>query len=131
MSYTAAALCGVAVTCILDLVLLRTCLLGRRLFWMTYGVVLLFQLASNGVLTGAGIVRYDPAAVSGPRLASAPVEDLFFGFALVAQSLSWWVWWGGAGRHRSRRDDTARPQPGTATRARRRGPTVTRRSSTR
>jgi hypothetical protein len=24
----------------------------------------------------------------------APVEDLLFGFALVVQTLAWWVWWG-------------------------------------
>ena len=42
-----------------------------------------FQLLFNGVLTGRGVVRYDPAAILGPRLVNAPVEDLVFGFALV------------------------------------------------
>jgi len=54
-------------------------------------------LLSNGILTGRGVVRYDPDAILGPRLVYAPVEDLVFGFALVLSSLSLWVWWGRRG----------------------------------
>jgi lycopene cyclase domain-containing protein len=43
------------------------------------------------VLTGRGVVRYDPSAILGVRLAYAPVEDLAFGFALVLTSLSLWT----------------------------------------
>jgi lycopene cyclase domain-containing protein len=55
--------------------------------------VLGFQLVFNGILTGRGVVRYDPDAILGPRVVSAPVEDLGFGFALVLTTLSVWVWW--------------------------------------
>jgi lycopene cyclase domain-containing protein len=97
VSYSALALVAVALTVGLDLVVLRTRLLTRRAFWASYAVVLLFELALDGVLTGRGVVRYDPATIVGVRLADAPVEDLAFGFALVTQSLVWWVWWGRRG----------------------------------
>ncbi len=97
MTYTVAVLLGLAGAATLDLAVLRTRLLTRRVFWATYPIVLLAQLASNGVLTGRGIVRYDPGAILGPRLAYAPVEDLGFGFALVLCTLSVWVWLGRRG----------------------------------
>jgi lycopene cyclase domain-containing protein len=93
MTYTVAALVGLAVAVLLDLAVLRTRLLGQRAFWLTYPIVLVFQLLFNGVLTGRGVVRYDPGTILGVRLAYAPIEDLLFGFALVLTTLSLWVWW--------------------------------------
>ena len=94
MTYTQAALVAVAGTIALDLFVLRTRLLTRKVFWTAYAIVVCFQLVTNGILTGRNIVTYDPAAILGLRIVFAPVEDLLFGFALVVQSLSWWVWWG-------------------------------------
>jgi lycopene cyclase domain-containing protein len=94
VSYSALALVGVAFAVALDLVVLRTGLLRRRVFWTAYGIVVVFQLMTNGWLTGRDIVTYDDAAILGWRLAYAPVEDLLFGFSLVVQTLAWWVWWG-------------------------------------
>lgn len=108
MTYTTAALIGVVATVLLDLVVLRTRLLLRRVFWVAYAIVVFFQLVTNGILTGRGIVFYDDSAVMGVgssageapqllgqgRIVFAPVEDLLFGFALVVQTLAWWVWWG-------------------------------------
>jgi lycopene cyclase domain-containing protein len=94
VSYTAAALLGVGATVVLDLLVLRTRLLRRRLFWTSYAIVLFFQLVVNGVLTCRDVVTYDPSVITGLRIGCAPVEDLLFGFALVTQTLSWWVWWG-------------------------------------
>jgi len=124
MSYTVACSLGVAGALVLDLFLLRTRLAVRKAFWTTYAICLLFQLLVNGVLTGRGLVTYSPHAIEGSRLAYAPVEDIAFGFSLVLQTLSWWVWWGRRARH-------ARTSAGTATAARRALPTRTRRSSTR
>jgi lycopene cyclase domain-containing protein len=93
MTYTMAVAAGIAGALVLDLVVLRTRLVRRRVFWASYPIVLAFQLLFNGILTGRGVVRYDPAAVLGPRLVSAPIEDLGFGFALVLMTLSLWVWW--------------------------------------
>jgi lycopene cyclase domain-containing protein len=97
VSYTVAAALGVVVAVLLDLVVLRTRLLTRAVFWCTYPLILFFQLIVNGVLTGRAIVRYAPGAVLGPRIAYAPIEDLAFGFALVLVTLSVWVWLGRRG----------------------------------
>jgi lycopene cyclase domain-containing protein len=97
VSYTALAVLGVAFAVVLDVAVLRTRLVTRRLFWTAYAIVLLFQLLTNGWLTARDIVTYDSDAILGPRLAFAPVEDLLFGFSLVLQTLAWWVWWGRRG----------------------------------
>ena len=108
MSYTAAALLGVVATVVLDLFVLRTRLLLRRAFWVAYAIVVFFQLITNGILTGRGIVFYDgdvivgstssagqtPTLLGDGRIVFAPLEDLLFGFSLVVQTLAWWVWWG-------------------------------------
>lgn len=94
MSYTVAAVLGVGVAVLLDLVLLRTRLLRSKDFWTAYAIVLFFQLVTNGVLTGTDTVTYDPSAVLGLRVVFAPVEDLLFGFALVVTTLSLWDLWG-------------------------------------
>ena len=82
---------------VVDTVLLRTWLLRRRTYWTAYAIVLFFQLVTNGILTGCDIVRYDPGAILGRRIAFAPVEDLLFGFAMVTLTLSTWVWLGRRG----------------------------------
>jgi lycopene cyclase domain-containing protein len=92
VTYTTAAVLGVLAAVAMDLWVLRTRLLTGRVFWLTYPIVLFFQLISNGVLTGRGVVRYSPAAIAGPRILHAPVEDLLFGFALVLLTLSLWTW---------------------------------------
>ncbi|MEV4412140.1 lycopene cyclase domain-containing protein [Catellatospora sp. NPDC049609] len=94
MTYTLAAVLGLLGAVAVDLFVLRTRLLGSLAFWATYPIVLLFQLLSNGILTGRGVVRYAPEAITGLRVAYAPVEDLVFGFALVLFTLSLWVWTG-------------------------------------
>jgi lycopene cyclase domain-containing protein len=97
VSYTVAAAVGAVAAVVLDLAILRTRLVLRRLFWATYPIIIGFQLLSNGTLTGRGVVRYNPSAILGVRVVFAPVEDLVFGFALVLTSLSLWVWWGRRG----------------------------------
>lgn len=109
MSYTVLGVAGVLVAVLVDVAALQTSLVRRRAFWTAYAILLFFQLAINGLLTGIPIVRYDPGAILGWRVVYAPVEDVFFGFALILVTLSWWVWLGArvpraAGRrHRSGR----------------------------
>ena len=103
MTYTAAALLGVVAAIGVDLFLLRTRLVRRVVFWATYPIIIVFQLLSNGILTGRRIVIYDPAAIIGWRIAYAPVEDLLFGFAMVLLTLSVWVWLGRRGVQREPR----------------------------
>jgi lycopene cyclase domain-containing protein len=97
MTYTVSAVLGVVGALALDLALLRTRLVLRPVFWATYPVVFVFQLIFNGVLTGRGVVVYRDDSILGPRLISAPIEDLAFGFALVLMTLALWVWLEGRG----------------------------------
>lgn len=100
MSHTEASLVGIVVTVVLDLWVLRTRLLTRQAFWVSYAIVLFFQLLTNEWLTSRGVFDYGPDAILGWRIGTAPVEDFLFGFALVAQSMIWWVWWGRRGVQR-------------------------------
>ncbi len=106
MSYTLAAALGVLGALAVDLLVLRTRLVTRRVWWVAYGIVVFFQLLANGVLTGRRMVVYSPAhilgdatpqAFGGWRVLFAPVEDLLFGFAMVLLTLSVWVWLGRRG----------------------------------
>ena len=101
MSYTAAAVLGVLGALAVDLLVLRTRLVTRVVFWSTYPIIIAFQLLSNGILTGRRIVIYDPEAIIGWRIAYAPVEDLLFGFAMILLTLSVWVWLGRRGVQRT------------------------------
>ena len=94
MTYTIASAATVVAAAGLDLVVLRTQLLTRQVFWVSYAIVLAFQLLVNGVLTGLRIVRYDPRKIIGWRIAYAPVEDIGFGFGIVVATLAIWVWLG-------------------------------------
>lgn len=100
MSYTAAVIVGVLAAICVDLGVLRTRLLTRKVFWTSYAIVLASQLVVNGVLTGRRIVQYNPHAITGIRIGYAPVEDLAFGFAMVLLTLATWVWLGRRGVQR-------------------------------
>jgi lycopene cyclase domain-containing protein len=116
VTYTVAALIGVGAAAAVDLWVLRTALLRRRAFWTAYAIVLFFQLVVNGLLTGLRVVRYDPDAILGWRIAYAPVEDLLFGFAMVLLTLTGWVWAGRRGGPRPRpAGRPARPTPAAPT----------------
>lgn len=103
MTYTALAVVAVLATVALDRWVARTRLTSTKAWWSAYGIIVFFQLLTNGWLTGRGIVRYSPDAILGKarvsflgdgRLVFAPVEDLLFGFALVLTSTVVWVWLG-------------------------------------
>ena len=97
MKYTQIAFAAVALAVILDSYILRTRLLRKRVFWTSYSIILPFQLLTNWWLTSRNIVMYSSETIIGLRIASAPVEDLLFGFALVLSTLAFWVFWGRKG----------------------------------
>ena len=76
MSYTQLAIAAVLCAVIFDLFIAETGLLRRRVFWTSYAIVIAFQLLTNWWLTSRNIVMYDPAVITGVRIASAPIEDL-------------------------------------------------------
>jgi lycopene cyclase domain-containing protein len=95
VSYTLVAAVAVVAAVLLDQLVVRTRLTSTSLWWSAYGIIVVFQLLTNGWLTGRGIVQYDPDAILGPRILFAPVEDLGFGFALVLTTCVAWVRLGG------------------------------------
>lgn len=97
MTYTQIAISAVAAAALLDLLLVHTKLLLRKAFWSSYAIILPFELLTNWWLTSRNIVIYNKREITGVRLASAPLEDLAFGFALILGVLSLWVYWGRRG----------------------------------
>lgn len=91
MNYTQLAIFAVLCAIIFDLYISEVRLLRRRVFWTSYAIIIVFQLLTNWWLTSRNIVMYDLNAITGFRIASAPVEDLLFGFALVLGVLSNWI----------------------------------------
>jgi len=114
MTYTELTLVGVLVVIALDLYVFKTKILRRKVFWVSYSIVIFFQLVTNGILTGFGIVEYDANAIIGSstpqdspppfigdgRLVFAPIEDLLFGFCLIVLTLIMWIWLGRIGVQR-------------------------------
>jgi lycopene cyclase domain-containing protein len=90
MTYTQIAIFAVFVALVTDYYIARTRLILTKRYWASYGIIVFFQLITNWWLTSRNIVMYSPDAIIGWRIASAPVEDLLFGFALV--TLVWVLW---------------------------------------
>ena len=91
MTYTFIVLAFVTSSLALDLFVTKIRLVTRRAFWTSYSIILPFQLLTNWWLTSRNIVVYRSGAIIGWRIASAPVEDLIFGFALILGVLTLWV----------------------------------------
>lgn len=100
MTYTALTVVALVVAVVLDRWVLRTRLSSSGTWWLSYAIVVGFQLLTNGWLTGRGIVSYDGDVILGSgritalgdgRLVFAPVEDLGFGFALLLLTCAVWV----------------------------------------
>ena len=64
MSYSTLAVLAVVAVLVVDLAVYRTRMVTRRVFWVAYAIVIMFQLLMNGVLTGLDVVTYDPATIS-------------------------------------------------------------------
>ena len=94
MSYTQIAIDAVILSLLLDLFALKTALIRRKVFWTSYAIILPFQLLTNWWLTSRNIVMYNARDIIGKRIASAPVEDLLFGFALILSVQALWVFFG-------------------------------------
>lgn len=105
MTYTQIAISAVVLVILLDVFVFRTRLTGKKVFWVSYAIIVSFQFITNGMFTGLQIVKYRDAAIIGGdspnqsvpefigdgRLFFAPIEDIGFGFSLVLLSLILWV----------------------------------------
>ena len=94
MTYTQIALLSFVLSIVFDLRVTKIQLFTRKVFWTSYAIIVPFQLITNWWLTSRNIVMYKPESIIGLRIASAPVEDLFFGFSLLLSVLSLWVYIG-------------------------------------
>jgi lycopene cyclase domain-containing protein len=101
MIYTDIALLAVVISVLVDLFLFKNSMLTRVAFWCSYAIILPFQLLTNWWLTSRNIVMYNPDAIIGVRICSAPVEDLLFGFALILGVMGLWEFWGRRGVQRN------------------------------
>ena len=97
MSYSQIAIAAAIIAVIIDLTVSSQPLLKRRAFWASYAIILPFQLLTNWWLTSRNIVMYSPDAIFGLRIASAPAEDLLFGFALILGVMGIWEYLGRRG----------------------------------
>jgi lycopene cyclase domain-containing protein len=90
ITYTLLSSIMIIIVFLIELAVLKSGLLSMGQFWISMAIVTFFQLLSNGFLTSQKIVNYNPELFSGWRIAYAPMEDIFFGFALV--SLTMFIW---------------------------------------
>jgi lycopene cyclase domain-containing protein len=90
MIYSDIALNAVFVAVVLDLFLLKSRMMTRGIFWLTYFLILPFQLLTNWWLTSNAIVMYAVSDITGQRIAGAPIEDLLFGFSMILLTISAW-----------------------------------------
>lgn len=105
MTYTQLSVFAVVAVVLIDVVILRTNLVRKKVYWVSYAIIIGFQFVTNGLFTGLQIVKYRDFAIVGSasptdsappfigdgRLFFAPIEDLGFGFSLVLLSMSLWV----------------------------------------
>lgn len=91
MTYTGLAIFTLITVLLIEVMALKTGLLKKPQFYIAYGIVVFFQLLTNGYLTGREIVLYDSGAILGIRIAFAPLEDLLFGFSLVFLTMAVWT----------------------------------------
>jgi lycopene cyclase domain-containing protein len=97
MVYTDIAIISIIFAAVVDLFIIKNKLLTKKVFWTSYAIILPFQLITNWWLTSRNIVMYSSDAITGIRIASAPAEDLLFGFALILLVMNLWVYWGKKG----------------------------------
>jgi lycopene cyclase domain-containing protein len=91
MSYSQIAISSVLFAISYDLFILRCKLILKKAFWISYAIILPFQLLTNWWLTSRNIVMYQSSTIWGLRIAAAPAEDLLFGFSLILLTLDNWV----------------------------------------
>jgi len=94
ITYTLLAGIAVILVFVFGIAVMKSGLISRPKFWISLAIVTFFQLLTNGYLTSQKIVTYNPEAITGTRIAYAPIEDLFFGFALVTLTMLIWEWVG-------------------------------------
>ena len=111
--YTWASILAALVVIGIEVFWLKTGIFRKVTFWISYAIILFFQVLVDGWLTklSAPIVLYRRDENSGIRFPwDIPVEDYFFGFALIVLTI---ILWERAGRRRAGADGAASGRGGT------------------
>ena len=103
ITYSLLAGVAVIVVFVFGIAVMKSGLISRPQFWISWAIISFFQLLTNGYLTSQKIVTYNSEAITGTRIAYAPIEDLFFGFALVTLTMLIWEWVGPTAKSPKRR----------------------------
>jgi lycopene cyclase domain-containing protein len=93
LGYTVPAIVAALAVGVIELTVVRTGLFRRPAYWLSMLIVIGFQILVDGWLTklSAPVVVYDNRQTSGIRFPlDIPIEDFFFGFALVTAVLLLW-----------------------------------------
>ncbi|HEX2048571.1 MAG TPA: lycopene cyclase domain-containing protein [Acidimicrobiales bacterium] len=93
MEYTSASIVACVVVIAVELFWLRTGLLRKLTFYVSWAIILFFMVLVDGWLTklSAPIVLYNRDENSGIRFPwDIPVEDYLFGFALITLTMLLW-----------------------------------------
>ena len=90
LSYTQITVYALILTVLFDMFVTKNSLLSTLRFWLSYAIIVPFQLVTNWWLTSREIVIYNPESIIGMRIASAPIEDLIFGFAMILAIMTMW-----------------------------------------
>jgi lycopene cyclase domain-containing protein len=112
--YTVASVVAVVAVVGAELAWLRTGIFATATYWISYGIIVFFQVLVDGWLTklSAPIVLYHSDHISDVRVPfDIPVEDYFFGFALVTLPI---ILWERAGQRRAGAVAAASGREGTA-----------------
>lgn len=87
--YSAVTFIGLSLMLVLAKYVLKISWLGK--FYVVYTVLLFPFLIVNGLLTGTGldepVVWYNEAEIIGQRILTIPVEDVFYGMALILMNI--------------------------------------------
>ncbi|HEV3402346.1 MAG TPA: lycopene cyclase domain-containing protein [Acidimicrobiales bacterium] len=92
--YAIASVVAVIAVVVAELVWLRTGIFATATYWVSYAIILFFQVLVDGWLTklSAPIVLYNSDHITDIRVPfDIPVEDYLFGFALVTLPIMLWV----------------------------------------
>lgn len=87
--YTILGIISIIITIIINRIT-KVGLFKQPIFYVFFGIILLFKFLVNGYLTGRNIVMYNPRFSLGMRLGSIPLEDFLFGFSMVSLAIIFW-----------------------------------------
>lgn len=83
LTYAGLAVPFLGLVLLLDLLILKTRVVGTRNFWIVLGIMLGFTAVFDQLFTGLPIVLYDFGLTSGIKLWHAPIEDFSYTIAAV------------------------------------------------